>query len=91
MSGLTSPPHAAQRTTVEVMTASRMRAPSKPAWHSMQCWSANEPCASTMRVGGTPARRSSVSMFCVKHVSSSARSASSFTNVWVSVGRNWPG
>jgi hypothetical protein len=73
MSGLTSPPHFGSlhfgmltppgASGFLVMTSFRISSPGNSAPQSIQWLSANEPWASTSWEAGTPARRSSVSMF----------------------------
>ena len=59
--------------------------------HSMHLCVAKLPWASMISSVGTPARRSSVSMFCVKHVCRRDLDDRSWMKEWVSVGRNLPG
>ena len=73
------------------LTVFFIRSPSYGLLHSIHLWVAKLPCASIILSAGTPARRSSVSMFCVKHVCRRDLDARSWMKECVRVGRNLPG
>ena len=91
ISGFTYPPHTSHFAIFLASICSFIFLSSKGRLQSIHLCVAKLPCASMTLSFGTPARRSSVSMFCVKQVWRRDCSASRRTNECVNVGRNFPG
>jgi hypothetical protein len=91
ISGLTSPLHVLHLGVLSSSTSFFISLSLNGRLHSMQRCVAKLPCASIILFAGTPARRSRVSMFCVKHKPSSPLSDRSLINECVRVGLYFPG
>src|SRR6267154_992251 len=91
ISGLTSPLHVLHLGIRSSSMDSFISVSLNGPLHSIQHCVAKLPCASMIFSAGTPARRSRVSMFCVKHKSSSPLSDRSLMNECVRVGLYFPG
>src|SRR6266850_1796125 len=91
ISGLTRPLHVLHLGMRPSFTYSFISVSLNDRLHLMQRCVAKLPCASITLPVGMPARRSRVSMFCVKHKPSSPLSDRSLMNECVRVGLYFPG